>query len=376
MKRGQNSGSISQRKDGRWEARLTLPDGKRRSFYAPTWREAEAKLIEARGDLARGKLPASGRATVDDLWREYERVDPGSIRPSTMERRERDWRHHVSPVIGSVKLRDLGPMHVQRVIGQARADGLADSTVRHLLTVVKLVLAQGVRWGLLGANPAEGIQTRAPEPRVLPIDDPAQVSAFLDAARTDPEGLPVLLAVGLGLRSGEVRGLRWRDVDLDAGVIRIRQQAHTTRGEVHFAPLKTARSRRDLPIPGFIASALRDQKRAQNLRRLKAPRWEDHDLVVDGVAGRPIAVLTLLKRVRRICDRAGVPHLTFHDLRHLCATILLMEGVSPKVAQAILGHATVNMTMNVYSHVNRALLDDAASSMDRAADRLRKGRAG
>jgi integrase len=262
------------------------------------------------------------------------------------------------------------------VIGQARADGLADSTVRHLLTVVKLVLAQGVRWGLLGANPAEGIQTRAPEPRVLPIDDPAQVSAFLDEARADPEGLPVLLAVGLGLRSGEVRGLRWRDVDLDASVIRIRQQAHTTRGEVHFAPLKTARSRRDLPIPGFIASALRDQKRAQNLRRLKAPRWEDHDLVVDGVAGRPIAVLTLLKRVRRICDRALVPHLTFHDLRHLCATILLMEGVSPKVAQAILGHATVNMTMNVYSHVNRALLDDAASSMDRAADRLRKGRTG
>jgi integrase len=371
-KRAQNTGSISARprSDGRFEARLTLPDGSRRSFYGKTWREAEAKLTRARRDLEVGHLPADGRVTVNDLWEEYVRADPGNLRRSTMRPRENAWRNHIAPIIGRVKLSQLSPAHVQRVVTHAREAGLAPSTVHSIHRTLKIVLSQGVRWEMLPTNPAAQVSVPRGFSREMPLETNDQVSALLRALRASDLSCAFVLAVGLGLRSGEVRGLRWQDVDLDAGLVRVRNGLDIIEGEVQFVPLKTRSSRRDLPIPAFVAAELRAQRIRQAEMRLRSSRWEPHDLVVSARSGRPVAITTCLLHLRRACDEAGVPHLTFHHLRHLCATILLTQGVAPRVAQDILGHSSIDTTMRIYAHVNRELLATAAASMNDAFDRL------
>lgn len=374
-KRAQNTGSvpITPRKDGRYEARLTLPDGTRKSFYGKTWREAEQKLNAARRDLEQGKLPAPGRATVDDLWREYVTSNPKGLRHATLHPRRYRWAKHVSPVIGSVKLSQLSSLHVQRVVTVAQQAGLSVHTVFSIYSLVKAVLQQGVRWQLLPANPAVGLSVPQGEARSLPLESSEQVSAFLSAIEGCPYACAILMATGLGLRSVEVRGLRWRDVDLDRGVLHVRHGVDVIDGVVVFGPLKTASSRRDLPLPAFVADALRAQRPRVASQRLRASRWEDHDLVVPGRFGRPVTVNTLIAATKAISADAGVPPLVFHHLRHLCATILLTRGVPVNVAQRILGHSSPKVTLSVYAHVNAELLDGAALSMDDAFRGLREG---
>ncbi|WP_300268293.1 site-specific integrase [Microbacterium sp.] len=371
-KRGQNTGSISSRprKDGRWEARLTLPDGRRKSFYGKTWKEAEQKLQRARAELERGALPAQGRMTVDQLWDEYVRTNPKGLRKTTLFPRSYSWARHVSPVIGNVKLAKLTPMHIQRVVTTARKNGLNTHTVFSVYSNLKAVLEQAVRWQLIPSNPARSVDVPKGKPRELPLRTSEEVERFLAAIPRNPYRAAFMLAVGLGLRSGEVRGLRWSDIDFDRGTISVMQTASVLGGEIVYGEGKTDSARRVLPMPDFIRDVLREQRVRANEQRLRAFTWEDHDLVFPGRHGRPLSTNTLLMQLDAICEDAGVPRLTFHHLRHLCATLLLKQGVSPRIAQRILGHASSRVTLEVYQHVTEELLEGTMQDVDDALGKL------
>jgi integrase len=220
---------------------------------------------------------------------------------------------------------------------------------------------------MLPTNPAEGIPwDEEPDGRDLPISSAQEIARLLEAIQQSPSPYRVVLTlgIGLGLRSGEARGVRWRDIDFERRIVHIRNNVVCHDRVWEFTPLKTRSSRRDLPLPEFVINELKAERRRQAERRLQAgPGWIDHDLVAT-FSGKPISHASLAKELVRLRDRTGLDGLVFHHLRHLCATVMMLNNVPPRIAQSILGHATPQTTMRVYQHVNVDALRDATEVLN------------
>lgn len=365
-RRANHSGSITWRRDGRWQVRITLPDGRRRSYYAPSEDEAEALLARLRADLARGALADPGTLTVADLAERWLSDIRHTRAPGTLRSYEGQARRYILPAIGTVRLSRLGPRHAHLVVEYAREVGLAESSIRTLQTTTRAMFNFGIDLGVIAHNPMERMKLARLGRRKLPIESAEQIAALVEQLSMSRYRTAFMLGLGLGLRIGEVCGLRWQDVDLDAGIVRIRHSVETRGGVVTFGDLKSPSARRDLPLPSFIVSALKAERVAQAGRRLRhGHEWEDYDLVCSTYRGRPIDGKSLRKNLRACCDAAGVPRITFHHLRHLCGSILAAEGVPVKIAQQILGHASSSTTLDIYTHGRPDLLREAAEAMDR-----------
>jgi integrase len=181
------------------------------------------------------------------------------------------------------------------------------------------------------------------------------------------------VALTIGLRQGEALGLEWRDVDLELGYLRVDRQLQRNDGKFNLVEPKTARSRRTLALPASIVDSLRDHRlRQAEERRIIARTPHDWDLVFTTDRGFPINGTVVSHHFHEVLERAGLPQRRFHDLRHSCATLLLVQGVSPRVVMDVLGHSQIAMTMNTYSHVIPELKRDAAQRMEELiADRER-----
>ncbi|MCH8919447.1 MAG: site-specific integrase, partial [Chloroflexi bacterium] len=173
------------------------------------------------------------------------------------------------------------------------------------------------------------------------------------------------LALNTGMRQAELLGLRWQDVDLDRAVLHVRQQVCRLAGEWHFSEPKTKAGRRTISLSGTCVAALREHHGRQLEERLRAETWEDMDLVFANRSGYPLDKGNLLRRsFAPLLERAGLPRVRFHDLRHSCASLLLAEGVHPKVVQEMLGHSTISVTMDTYSHTLPSMGAEAAERLD------------
>jgi hypothetical protein len=178
-----------------------------------------------------------------------------------------------------------------------------------------------------------------------------------------------VLAVGTGMRQGDLLGLKWEDVDLEAGTVQVRRTLSTaTGGGFSFGAPKTAKSRRSVKLPGAAISALKKHRRAQLEERMRlAGLFADHGLVFASRVGTPVSRQDLVTRsFKPLLRRAGLPDVRFHDLRHTCATLLLGRGVHAKLVQELLGHSTISVTLDTYSHVLPGMSDAAAGAMDEA----------
>lgn len=182
------------------------------------------------------------------------------------------------------------------------------------------------------------------------------------------------IAILTGLRQGELFGLRWQDVDLINGVLTVRNALQRIDGVPVLVEPKTARSRRTIALPNGAVLALKEQRRRQAEERLAAgSRWNDWELVFATTIGTPLDAHNVTHRLQRILADAGLPRQRFHDLRHLCATLLFMQGVSPRVVMEQLGHSQIGLTRNNYAHVMPTMLRDAAGALDAALGEARTG---
>jgi integrase len=173
------------------------------------------------------------------------------------------------------------------------------------------------------------------------------------------------VALALGLRQGEALGLRWEDIDFDAATLRVRRSLQRIAGAFQFVEPKTARSNRTLALPNIAAIALREHRTRQLTERLAAgPMWEEHSLVFARANGSPLYGSNLTREFQRMLERAGLRHLRFHDLRHGCASLLIAQGVHPRIVMETLGHSQIGITMNLYSHVLPEVQRQAAVQMD------------
>ncbi|MDA1010641.1 MAG: tyrosine-type recombinase/integrase [Chloroflexi bacterium] len=367
-KRGNNEGSIFRRRsDGLYVAALTLPDGKRKRFYGRTRAGAAEKLSTAQADLAKGLPLPSERLTVAaflDRWLEDAR---STIRETTYDGYESTLRLHAKPEIGRIALSRLGPQDLAALYRKLLTEGLSPRSVRLAHAVLHRALRQAERWGLIARNPAGLVDAPRPSNTIMSPLTPDEIRRLLRAAAGDRFEALYVLAVTTGLRSGELRGLRWQDVNLVAGTLQVRQQVQRTAKGWAFVEPKTGAGRRGVTLPTVAVGALRGHRARQNEERLaRGPVWEDLDLVFPNELGRPVERQNLQRRsFDPLLERAGLSKIRFHDLRHSAATLLLAEGVHPKVVQERLGHSNISVTMDIYSHVLPTMQREAASKLDR-----------
>lgn len=373
-KRGQGEGTIRKRSDGRWEAMLTIvgPDGKsrRKSLYGKTQREAREKLTAALRMLDQGEtLPTDRQTVAQFLVRWLADVIKPNKAPSTYRVYEGLARLHLIPALGHIQLSKLTPQHVQVMLTAKGAGDLANKpcTVQRLRDILRNALNQALRWGLVTKNAAVLVDPpRYRSPEVRPFT-PEEARAFLAAARGDRLEALYTVVLAVGLREGEALGLRWEDVDVAQSVFKVRKQLQRIDGTLQLKDLKNARSKRTriLPLPPSLMAKLKAHRARQLEERLAAgKRWRDSGLVFTSTIGTPLDARNVLRRFQALTERAGLPRQRFHDLRHCCASLLLAQGVPPRVVMEILGHSDIRLTMNTYAHVMPVLQREAADMME------------
>lgn len=371
---------ITKRKDGRYVARYTVhtPTGpKRKVIYGKRYGEVEKKLVEARGDAARGIVYDDENLTVGNyLDRWLSDAVRGSVRESTYFRDECLVRVHVKPALGRVKLKNLNAMHLQRLYrdrldrGISEDKGLSGSTVQKIHHVLHKALSQAVRWDLIPRNPADGVKAPTPSTKEMRPLSADEARWLLEAASGDRLEALYVLAVHTGMRRGELLGLKWDDIDLDASTLRVRRtQTRTDNGKtLALGEPKTKQSRRSIRLTPRAVEALRRHRVRQAEEKLLAGGvYEDHGYVFAGEIGNLINPSNLRQRsFIPLLERSGLPQITFHDLRHTCASLLFQRNVHPKLVQELLGHARVAITLDTYSHMLPGMGGEAADAIGEA----------
>lgn len=374
--RGAGEGSIFKRAStGRWVAQLDLGvmGGRRRyrTVSAETRREAADALTKMLREQQTGTLAMAGRQTVGEYLEAWLQGRKNNLRPST--RRSYSWlvRTHIVPELGGIRLEKLQPADVRRMLQHRLDTGLAPRTVHHMRAVLRAALHEAQKDGLVGRNVAALADSPAVESDQVTTLTPDEAGRFLDAVRGNRLEALYRVALGIGLRRGEALGLRWQDVDLEARQLRVVNALQRVDGRLQMVPPKTKRSRRTVSLPPSVAEALREHRLRQKEEQLLAGgRWgNDRDLIFTTTIGTPLDPDYVSKEFSRQLERAGLRHIRLHDLRHSCASLLLAQGVPMRVVMEVLGHSTITLTANTYSHVLPSLLDDAAAAMDRALSR-------
>lgn len=290
-----------------------------------------------------------------------------SVRPRTWHRYAEYIRLHIVPTLGACPIEAVTPREIQSLYSSKIAAGLSPRSVLHLHRVLHRALAQAQRWGVVDDNAAALVDPPRPEPREMRALSPDEARRLLAAAQGDRLEALYTLAITTGMRQGELLGLRWHEVSLEARSIRVTGSLQYVPGRgLRVSAPKTARSRRNVLISEIAAEALRKHLEQQRLEQAHMDDWEDNDLVFPNRVGRAMYATNLLDRsFARLLQRAGLPRVRFHDLRHTAATLLLGQGVHPKVVSEMLGHTNTSITLDLYSHASPTMQREAAGAFDR-----------
>ena len=371
-KRINGEGSVYRRKsDGRWVGQFkdpAAPGSGTRYVYAKTQREALKKLKEEMARAEAGLLGGAGETTLAEYlgwW--TENVVRGEVAHRTYHNYLSQVRTHIVPRLGKKKLKALKLEDVEGLYRSMAASGLSPATVRYAHAVLRRALGQALVRGLVARNVAEGASLPRAGRKETEALTPEEARRFLRAAKHDRLEAIYVLAVTCGLRQGELLGLRWEDVDLKAGRLTVRRQVQRSRDGSGMigGPTKNKKAR-TIRLGEVAIEALKAHRDAQAEEVASAKGlWKDPGLVFASTIGTPLEPSNLVGRsFKPLLGWAGLPIVRFHDLRHACATLLLSEGVPVKVVQEVLGHSSVSVTMDVYSHVLPDMQEKAAAAMD------------
>lgn len=366
-KRGNGEGTIRQRPDGLWEARVALDDGRRKSLYGKTRQEVARKLAAALRDRNSGiPITPSDRQTVASYVVGWLAAIESQIKPRTHLRYAELLRLHVVPTLGKVALVKLTPTQLEALYGALLKQGLSPTTVHHVHAVMRTALARAERQGIVQRNVAALAAAPRLRRREMHTLTSAEARRVVEAARGERLEALYILALSTGMRQGEVLGLRWRDVDFEHATLHITATLQNTATGLTLTSPKTHRSNRQIALTPSAVAALRTHRARQAEERLRAgTAWLEQDLVFCTQRGGPLYKGNLLAdSFFPLLARAGVRRVRFHDLRHTAATLLLSRGVPVKVVSELLGHASVAITLDIYAHVLPDMQAQATAAME------------
>ena len=365
--RGKGEGSIRKRPDGTWEARIDIghdPTGKRRSksVYGSTKREVTEKLTKLASQKLDGTLIETGRMTVGDLLERWiEDSARVTCEPGTVQEYRRIVDKHLKPRIGDTKLSALKPLHIQSMLATMERAKVGARTRQYALISLHRAFAVGIRWKLVMWNPCDGVdRPKVTRREIVPLSAD-QASKLLKASEENRQHAVIVLAITTGMRQGELFGLQWEDVDLPRGVLSVKRSLEEINGKMRLKEPKSKSGRRQISLPKMAVQALWEHKAMLLTEGLAGSTY-----VFPDTEGGPLRKCNFHRNVWvPIRKSVKMENLHIHDLRHASATMMLAEGVHPKVVQERLRHANISMTMDIYSHVMPTMQTEAAGKFDR-----------
>ena len=374
-KRANGEGNIRKRKDGRWEGRYTAGHdpvtGKQiiKNVLGKTQAEVKEKLKKALVEAGQVDFTKSGKYTVGtwmDEW--FENVAKIKVRPSSHQTYKGYIDNHIKPNIGNIPLEKLTTMdlqkfyrklltkgRVERIESKEQPKGLSAKTVRNINQVISSAMDLAVAQKIILVNPTNACELPKVEHQEMQTIPAEQLQAFLDEARATGVYEMYYIELATGLRRGELLGLKWQDIDWKNGIIKVRRQVARIDGEIVEAPLKTKNSYRAVTISPQAIEVLKQQK--TKTKELKDP------YIFPSPNGGPISPDSVNNMLKRVLERAGIPKVRFHDLRHTFATIALQNGVDIKTLSSMLGHFSAGFTLDTYAHVTTSAQKEAAQTI-------------
>jgi integrase len=374
-------GHVRERGKGNWYAVFSMRDpqtGKRRVKFVSLSgckgkREAQEKCADIIRTMRSDTYVEPDKTSLAQFLERWLGQIKTQVSPRSYERYAEIVRNNLVPALGAAQLMKLRPEHISDAYGKAltggRRDGsggLSPQTVHHMHTILKQALKQACVWRAIAHNPADLVKPPKVERKEMQTIDTGQTVNVIEAARGTRMLIPVLLGVLCGLRRGEVVALRWRSVDLDAGQMSVVASAEQTDRGVREKETKSGKGRA-VALSATLVSELRRHRKQQAEMLLKlGVRLSDEHHIVTREDGEPIQPRSLSRAFRKFMRRHKLPQIRLHDLRHSHATHLLAAGVHPKIAQERLGHSSVGITLDLYSHVLPGMQEDAVAKVDAA----------
>ncbi|HEY3967896.1 MAG TPA: site-specific integrase [Planctomycetaceae bacterium] len=363
-RRGNGEGSIYQRGDGRWVASVVVgrdQTGKQRRKVVYGWTKADVtgKLSKLLPQALDGTLGTHERLTVGaylDKW--MEDTVKANRKPSTFARYETSCNLHIKPLIGGIQLSKLTPVQLRGLYASLQRDGHSLATCEITHAILHSAFKSALKSDLVTRNVCDCVdRPKAPDAEIKTIDA-AQVNMLLESIRNDRLYALYLLAIDSGMRQGEMLALRWDDISFESRTISVRRKVIEVKKVFHVDEPKTASGRRSITVTPATIEALREHQAKMLAEGLIGGGW-----VFPRRNGKFIRRNWLVLRIKKILADAGLPEITFHALRHTCATMLLQASTHGKIVQERLGHSKIAITLDTYSHVTPTMQQQAADVM-------------
>ncbi|HUY73238.1 MAG TPA: tyrosine-type recombinase/integrase [Candidatus Dormibacteraeota bacterium] len=372
-KRDNGEGTIYRRKDGRWAGgvQVGFVNGRRamKVVYGKSRSEVLEKVRELLESARRGTIAPGRSPRLDTFLNQWLQTIEGSIRPSTFTSYSGIVRKHLIPVLGHKPIDRLTVPDIADLLARKRGEGLSPRTGQYILFVLRNALNKAVRWGIASRNVAQLVDAPRVAHRDVNVLSPEEALQLVTAAREDRLEALWVLALSTGLRRGELLGLSWSDIDLERRQLRVTKALQRVTGKgLVLAETKTRMGRRSIILPiGTVEALRRHRARQAGDRLIAGSAWSQSDFVFTSARGTPLDGDNMISRpFTRLLERGGLQAMRFHDLRHSCASLLLAQGVAPRVVMETLGHSRISVTLDTYTHVLPALQREAADAMDRA----------
>lgn len=366
--RGKNEGSLTRQPNGKWRAMVTL-NGKRLSKVYKTKAECQAWIKNLLGEIDQGLSYKGTRTLLKEYFEDWLRTVKQNRRAKTHLGYRRIADRYILPHMGDWQLREVKPLRVEQYLTTLQEQGIGDRTCQLIYAALHVCLNSALRKGIIGRNPMAAVdKPKVKHPRRIVVLQPEQIQQFLIAADGHPHEALYHLAITAGMREGEILGLKWSDLDWDRGWIRVQRQVQRIDGVgLVFAEPKTQFGNRVLALGPVTLERLKAHRERQKVDMAVAGnRWKDLDLVFPTVIGSPLDPHNLLKEFKGLLEKAGLPRMRFHDLRHTSVTLVLNEiGAPVKEAQHRAGHASPSTTINIYAGMATTRTDEmVARSLD------------
>lgn len=372
MARGaQGNGTIRQRKDGRWEARVTVgrnpSTGKQiqKSIYGKTQAEVSRKLRELCKEVDDGIYKEPVKYTVKDWAEIWLNEYTGNLKPLTVKQYTTYINNRIVKNMGSVKLTRLDTPIIQRFYNQLTKEGLSPVTIKNIHSILHSMLETAVEVGYMRTNPSNVCRLPKPEKKQIKPLENADISKLLEALKGDKYESLYTVDLFTGLRQGELLGLTWDCIDFKKGTMYIYRQLQFNKGSYYFTSLKNGKTR-TIALAPYVLNILRNQKAWQAECQLKSyGMWNNKDdLVFTNELGGHLTQNYTYRHFKKIVSSIGIPDARLHDLRHTFAVSSLQSGNDVKTVQEALGHHTAAFTLDVYGHVTEEMRKASADRLE------------
>jgi integrase len=364
-------GSIKKNnKTGKWDFVIDIGNDsitgkrkqKRRRGFASK-KAAETALIQLKNESLQGTYIEPTQQKYCDYFNEWLSGKAHNISSQTLQNYKSYFSKHINSVFGQVPLSKINPLLVQKFITTLREKKLSDSTIKRIFSVVNTSLNNAVKMELIAKNPASVIEKPAVKVKEMKIWDIEEVTNFLQKSKNSPYYIAFLLAITTGMRQGEILGLRWKDVDLDGGVLYVKQTLSHD-GKTFKAGAKSKAGNRTIGIDDYTISALKQHRKIIAQNQLKyGISFQKNDLVICTPKGTPVNPRNLLRAFYNLMDNNHIPKIRFHDLRHTHSSLMLKQGENIKLISERLGHSNVRITLDTYSHVMPNMQKEASNRL-------------